>query len=130
MYLKKALAVVWLSFFVVIAFCQNMLQQYEKAELLLPCNLKNKIYTRWVTPQSIKGSNYFWYSTKTDEGTKYQLVNPVKSSNALAFNHKKLADALTKTTKDTVSAYKLGISNIEFDKELKWVRFNLNNSCV
>ncbi len=123
MYLKKILTVIWLSFIVVMTFGQDMLQQYERAELLLPRNLKNKIYTQWVAPKPIEGSDFFWYTAKTADGTKYQLVNPIKNSKVLAFNHEKMAAAITKTTKDTVSAYKLGISNIEFNKELKWVRF-------
>ena len=59
----------------------------------------------------------FWYRVTTAEGAEFVLVDPVKGTRAPAFDHAKLAAALSAATGRTYGAGNLPFQEIEFSAD-------------
>lgn len=78
-----------------------------------------------VTPHFLKGSDKFWYSYKTGEGTNWYFVDPGRGTKRLLFDNAHLAKELTRITYKPYSAKALPIRDIEFEKDQKTVKFKV-----
>jgi len=67
---------------------------YQHAESFLGYNTEQFIDRRDVSPQWLEADK-FWYRTLTPRGSEFILVDPVKKSRKDAFDHQKLAAALS-----------------------------------
>ena len=94
----------------------TILARYHRAEALEHASFNNAMVSNaLIQPNWIGHSDQFWYTRTTeDKGAEYRLVNAKTVSNTAAFDHKKLATALTDAVGESVSAFNLPISKLEF----------------
>ncbi|MDE5611296.1 MAG: DPP IV N-terminal domain-containing protein, partial [Odoribacter sp.] len=78
-----------------------------------------------VTPHFLKGSDKFWYSYKTGEGTCWYFVDPGRGTKRLLFDNVRIAKELTRITYKPYSAKALPIRDIEFEKDQQTVKFKV-----
>jgi dipeptidyl-peptidase 4 len=108
---------------------QVSVADYARAEQALPWNLESLILNARVMPQWIEGSRRFYYSrTTSDNGTQFLLVNPDSGSREPAFDQKRLADALSRTTGTAVAAEKLPFGRFDFTPDGKAILFEVGDS--
>ncbi|HYI16766.1 MAG TPA: DPP IV N-terminal domain-containing protein [Thermomicrobiales bacterium] len=70
-------------------------QDYARAESFLPWNVDKLVFRMGVEPQWIDDSERFWYRNRTRNGVEFVLVDPDAGSREPAFDHVRLAAALT-----------------------------------
>jgi dipeptidyl-peptidase-4 len=85
---------------------------YAHAEKFLGPNLNPLVYHSVERPIWL-GDGRFWYRDASAEGTEFVLVNPAAGSKGAAFDHAKLAAALSAATGKPVNAHKLAITTFE-----------------
>ena len=77
-----------------------------------------------VRPEWIGKSNTFWYSTVTEKGTEYYLVDAAKAKKAPAFDANKLAAQLSTLSGKPAKPFELAFRNTKFSDDLKTLTFN------
>ena len=83
------------------------------------------VYRDRVEPHWFAQDTRFWYRNDLKGGTKeFVLVDAVKGTRALAFDHAKLAAALSKEVEKQYQADRLPFSAIEFSDDARVVRFD------
>lgn len=105
--------VMFLVAITVTAYGQGTVQDYRRAEIADTSYL-NKVYNKALEWAWLEGENRFWYSKRTAAGKEFVLVDPAKKSKAKAFDHQKLAKALSLKSKKQVNANKLPFDVITF----------------
>src|SRR5262249_21560229 len=79
---------------------------------------QSKVYRDQVTPHWFADDTKFWYRNDLKGGTKeFILVDAEKSSRGKAFDHGKLATALSKAAGKEYSADRLPFDDITFTKD-------------
>jgi len=82
-----------------------------------------------ITPHWLADNKSFWYRNDVTGGTKeFILVNAEQGTRQSAFNHEKLAAALSKAAGSEYKADKLPFDSIEFADEGKSVRFSVDQT--
>ena len=118
------------------AFAQGTLEDYQRAERFLPGNVRHLVYVADVTPHWIEKTNRFWYrragakagsETSLNE-SEFVLVDAEKNTSAPAFDHERLAAALSKAAKQEYSPTALPFSDIEFVDGGKSIRFSVDGA--
>ncbi|HEX7118219.1 MAG TPA: DPP IV N-terminal domain-containing protein [Longimicrobiales bacterium] len=69
-------------------------EDYARAERLLPQHTYPLVSGMTVRPNWLD-EDRFWYRNTTAEGTEYVLVDPARRTRRLAFDHERLAEALS-----------------------------------
>ena len=98
--------------------------RYQQAEALTQGMYSNRVvlndavYAHWI-----KDSDCFWYQRATKVGKEYCLVDANASSNRPAFDHQILADALAKSSNQTIDPHNLPISTVSIHVSPLQVRF-------
>src|SRR5262249_21360815 len=69
----------------------------------------------------------FWYRVATEKGTEFLLVDPVKGGKEPAFDHAKLASALSKVQGNTYTAYNLPFETFDMSDDEKSITFAVGN---
>ena len=83
------------------------------------------VYRDRVEPHWFAQDTRFWYRNDLKGGTKeFVLVDAVKGTRALAFDHAKLAAALSKEVDKQYQADRLPFSAIEFTDDARVVHFD------
>ncbi len=83
------------------------------------------VYKSVVTPHWFANDNKFWYRNELRGGaSEFILVNAEKGTRQPAFNHDKLAAALSKATGKEYKADHLPFSAIEFSEDGKSIKFD------
>lgn len=72
------------------------------------------------------GGHYLWYRLDLAERKEFELVDCDNGQKKPAFDHKRLADALAKTTNGKVDAAHLPFNSIAPSDDLKTVRFTVD----
>ncbi|MBS3818438.1 DPP IV N-terminal domain-containing protein [bacterium] len=101
-------------------------KDYKRAESFLPRNLEKKAYNLKVSPHWIMESSSFWYKVNTKEGKKFWKVDPEEKVKKPAFDHKKLAKALSRKTGETYTYKDLPFDTIEFVEKYK-IKFKVDD---
>jgi dipeptidyl-peptidase 4 len=122
--------IVALSPFLVLpaALAQGSLEDYQRAEQFLPGNVRHLVYVADVTPHWIEKTNRFWYRKVGLNETGFVLVDAEKNTSGPAFDHERLATALSQAAKREYSASALPFSEIEFADSGKAVRFSVEGA--
>lgn len=100
---------------------KSMQSRYQSAAKLMQGIFTRKlVHNDTVFPQWIGNSDYFWYERtfkmcKGGVGKQYRLVNASAGSNEAAFNHAKLADALSKASGSNVNSDSLDINDLSIE---------------
>ena len=94
---------------------QMILDRYRRAEALEQAGFtEDMVFNAHITPHWIGDTDHFWYTRTSDKGTEYRRVDAKSASNTEAFDQQKLAAVLTEVVGESVSAFALPISNLEF----------------
>ncbi|MEX0944642.1 MAG: DPP IV N-terminal domain-containing protein [Balneolaceae bacterium] len=111
------------------------LEAYNRAESMLNRNLSNTIFNNRVDPVIID-ENRFWYVLNTRLGDEYFLVNVANRSKDHAFDHERLAQAISgllESESDSESEsefetqpYSLNLRNLTFNSDLSMIYFEKN----
>jgi len=99
---------------------------YARAEKFMTYNTTPLVYKSGVRPSWISGER-FYYRNTTAEGTEFILVDPVKGTRQPAFNHAKLAAALSAASGGSVDGSRLPFQEIDVTPDGATVSFNYNN---
>ena len=110
------------------ALAQGRLEDYQRAERFLPGNLRHLVSPADITPHWIEKTNRFWYRRESPTGAEFILVDPEHNTSGPAFDHIRLAEALSKGTKQQYSASTLPFSDFEFSDVGKAIRFAIDNA--
>ncbi len=103
-------------------FAQGTKSDYERAASLAKRTDIPMARTR-VEPQWQGDS--FWYRAETEPGRhEFIFVDCTKGTRALAFDHKKLAEALFEATRKGVDPSRLPLERLTVNGEENWVRFH------
>jgi dipeptidyl aminopeptidase/acylaminoacyl peptidase len=103
---------------------QEMLQSYKRSADL-DSALKRLPATGAVLPGWQQGGKSFWYkSPLKNRAYEFYLVDAVKSSKQKAFDHMRMAEALSKATGQPQTATKLSITGMVFSADGKQVKIN------
>ncbi len=70
-------------------------EDYARAERFLPWNAEKCMFGMSVTPNWLENSGRFWYQNNTSDGTEFVIVDPARSTTRPAFDHVRLAAALS-----------------------------------
>jgi len=85
---------------------------------------KGNVYKSRINAQWSEDNTHFWYRNDLAKGHReFVLVDMDKGMRRLAFDHKKLADALSKISQNQVEAHKLPIDGLSFDLSNDTVSF-------
>jgi dipeptidyl aminopeptidase/acylaminoacyl peptidase len=108
---------------VTLAQAQGTLADYERADRLRGMT-QGKVFKADVQPQWFAGNNRFWYRNDLAEGGReFVAVDCAAGKRGAAFDHVKLATALSEKFGKEVSPQKLPFEVIEFIDENGAVRF-------
>ncbi len=99
--------------------------RYQNAQKILKGFVSQKLAKNTVVyPTWIGDRDCFWYVKDLDEGLKeFRLVKPNDVSNTPAFDHEKLANALSRATGEKIEALNLPFSDIELNFDMDIVQF-------
>jgi len=101
-------------------------EDYKRAEKFLAYNTQNLI-DNVAGKQNWFSSEKFWYRTLTAQGSEFIVVDATKGKRLPAFNHQKLAEAISSAAGKAYSAFMLPFQTIEFSEDEKFVSFSYAN---
>src|SRR5690348_7532169 len=107
---------------------QGTLQDYQRAQQFLPGNLRHTVYLADVNPHWIEKTSRFWYRRSAPNGSEFILVDPEHNASAPAFDHSRLAEALSHATKQEYSPSDLPFREFDFVDDGKGIRFSIDNA--
>ncbi len=102
-------------------------RDYARAEQFLSANAGTLVSGDQMNPEWLS-SDRFWYRSRTTEGTQFVLVDARARSRAPAFDHARLAAALSVASDTTYVPTKLPFSSIHFEDQGRTLRFNTADS--
>lgn len=98
---------------------QGTRDDYQRASQFLPGNLRHRIYLADVSPHWIAKSSRFWYRKAGLTGTEFILVDPAQNTVKPAFDHARLASALSDAAKRDYKSTELPFDNFDFSDDAK-----------
>ena len=99
--------------------------RYVRAERLLAANASGLTSDLLIHPHWIGDSGRFWYCWKSLSGVEFVLVDAASGERAPAFNHDRLAAALSLATGRPCAAAQLPFSEIEFAEAGNSIEFDI-----
>ena len=109
-----------------VSSAQDTREAYQRAQQFLPGNLRHRIYIADVTPHWIAEKNRFWYRKAGMKGAEFILVDPAQNTFGPAFDHERLAAALTKEAKREVQPTELPFDTFDYTKDGKSISFQVD----
>jgi dipeptidyl aminopeptidase/acylaminoacyl peptidase len=97
---------------------------YERAESCLPWNVEQFVFRMSVEPSWIAQSDHFWYRVRTREGAQFVLVDPEAGTRAPAFDHVRLAAALSAASGKPYEHTRLPFKRIAFSEDRGKLHFD------
>ena len=98
-------------------------KDYQHAESFLSYGTGSFVDHGSVRPNWLPGDS-FWYRALTANGSEFILVNAAKKTRSAAFDHQKLAAALSSATGRQYEANKLPFQYIRFSPDYKSITFH------
>ncbi len=96
---------------------------YARAEKFLAQNVSQLVIGGNVSPGWLSQER-FWFRSQTAAGTEFLLVDPARGSRTPAFDHTRLAAALSAASGSTYDARQLPFQTIELSPDGKTVSFD------
>jgi dipeptidyl-peptidase 4 len=90
---------------------------YARAERFLAANTSSLVLHGPVRPNWLVGGTRFWYRTLTAEGSEFVLVDVDKGAKTPAFDHAKLAEALSKASGGRYDARHLPFTSFAYSAD-------------
>jgi dipeptidyl aminopeptidase/acylaminoacyl peptidase len=119
-------AILLLALAPTVTLAQGSLQDYQRAERFLPGNVRHLVYVADVSPHWIEKSNRFWYRRVGLKDITFLLVDAERNSSGPAFDHERLAAALSRAARQEYSASALPFSEIELMDGGKTIGFSVD----
>ena len=98
-------------------------EDYHRGEYALSAHTSFLVFRDDVRPTWID-SYRFWYRNSIPEGQEFILVDARKKTKEQAFDHKKLAEALSQATGTEYTSLRLPFSSFEFTEDEQSIVFN------
>ncbi|HET6723745.1 MAG TPA: DPP IV N-terminal domain-containing protein [Chitinophagaceae bacterium] len=98
-------------------------KDYQNAENLLGYNTQKLVDRGNVVPNWLPGDK-FWYRVLTPTGSEFILVDPAKGTKTAAFDHDKLAKALSSASGRSLTASMLPFQSINYSPDGRVITFN------
>ena len=98
-------------------------KDYAKAENQLGYNTQKFVDRGNVTPNWLPGDK-FWYRVLTPNGSEFIMVDPAKGTKTAAFDHDKLAKAISAATGRSYTASMLPFQTLSYSPDGKVISFN------
>lgn len=95
---------------------------YAHAEKFMTYNTSSLVFQNSVRPNWLPDDR-FWYRNTIADGSEFILVDPARGTRAAAFDHAKLAVALSKAAGAVFAAHQLPFQEIELSPDSQFVRF-------
>ncbi len=115
--------------FTALAFVQARNMPQASAQGYRSARPVQGVYKSRITPHWLADDTCFWYRNDLPSGTKeFILVNAERGTREPAFDHARLAAALSKAAGAEYQADQLPFDGIEFVKEAKAVRFTVDQT--
>ena len=102
---------------------------YDRANSLT-ARTRNKVYDAAEAPSWIPGSEKFWYRKTVRGGNAFVLVDAAAGTKAPAFDHAKLASALSTTAGGTYSAVTLPFTTFTYTDNLSAIDFSIGSAAA
>jgi len=102
-------------------------KDYQQAESMLSYNTDRYI-DRTVSAMNWMEGDKLTYKALTPDGAEFYLVDAVKGTRSLAFDHAKLAAALSKETGKTYTAATLPFASFSYSSDMKSIRFRVGGT--
>lgn len=93
---------------------QGILENYKQAERMMQGNFAKLVFRTEVQPHWIGKSDRFWYRVQTREGKEFVLVDPERNAQDAAFDHTRLASALSQAWGRPVQPRQLPFDSFDF----------------
>ena len=86
---------------------------------------RNRVFRDSVTPHWFDENQQFWYRVRTGSDThQYVRVNAIEGRRSIAFDHRRLAEALSAATGGVVEPERLMLSRLRFSDDGRcWFRY-------
>lgn len=97
-------------------------KDYERAERFMSYHTAPYIDRGNINPIWF-ANDRFYYTVSSNKGTEFIVVDPAKKTRTLAFDHEKLADALSSATGKKFDSSKLPFQYIMFSDDQKSISF-------
>lgn len=110
------------------AVTQGTVEDYQRAQRFLPGNVRHLVFVADVRPNWIEKTSRFWYQRVGPTEAEFILVDAEHNTSAPAFDHQKLAAALSRTTKREYKPTELPFDNIEFVDNGQAIRFQVDDA--
>jgi dipeptidyl-peptidase 4 len=89
---------------------------YQRAEQFMPYRTSALVFGAGVRATWLSGDR-FWYRNSTPDGSEFVLVDPVRATRGAAFDHAKVAVALSAATGGKYVAHALPFSSIDLSAD-------------
>jgi dipeptidyl-peptidase 4 len=99
-------------------------EDYARAEKLMGYYTNPMVYRSGVRPNWLPGER-FWYRVTTADGSEFILVDPAKGTRVPAFDHAKVAAALSAAASATYDAKRLPFIQFEFSPDERSISFTV-----
>ena len=106
---------------------QGTREDYERAAKLRS-SLSGLVYKTRVSPNWTAKSERFWYRNDVRDGKEFVLVDAKEATRKPAFDHDRLAKALSKAVEKKYSGKKLPFDSIFFLEDGNDIEFNVENT--
>ena len=107
---------------------QGTLQDYERAQQFLPGNVRHLVVDGTVLPNWIGKTSRFWYRKEAAGGSQFILVDPEKNTSGPAFDHARLAAALSRAMRHPVQPTALPFQSFEFTEDESGINFEADSA--
>jgi dipeptidyl aminopeptidase/acylaminoacyl peptidase len=97
---------------------------YARAEKMMGYNTNPLVFHSGVRPAWLADES-FWYRITTAEGSEFVLVDPSHGTRVPAFDHAKLAAALSTAAGSTYDAHHLPFTEFEFSLDGRTISFSV-----
>ena len=125
--MSKSLAIFTIIIFSIEGYAQEpvTVEDYQRAESFLSANTRSLILNANVSPNWLEDSR-MWYRNTVKNGAEFIIVDPVKKTRKVAFDHQRIADAIS--NKDTTyEALNLPFRSFKYIKNGRSISFDIDN---
>jgi len=103
-------------------------EDYARAERFLPQNVRKLLFKMEVRPQWIGKTARFWYKLETKVGKEFIWVDPHTNCRKRAFDHHRLAAALSQAMKTAYDPHQLPFEEITFVDQERAIQFQIGET--
>ncbi|MEP7347636.1 MAG: DPP IV N-terminal domain-containing protein, partial [Gemmatimonadaceae bacterium] len=106
---------------------QSITARYNRAAAMLPSNAQALITGNQLDPHWLDGDR-FWFRGARGLGGEFILVDPVRGTRGLAFDHARLAAALSLAADTSYTGEKLPFTEFDFLRDGKAIQVQVSDS--